>query len=84
MARQAIRFDGVRELSVDEIEQVNGGWIWAVVGAVGGGLLATSDALSDDGKIDGGEALGIAGATLTGAVGGRAVDLGARAIRKLL
>jgi hypothetical protein len=66
----------------DHMNAIIDGWFWAAVGAVGCGLMAAGDALSDDGKIDGGEVLVIAVSMLLGAVGGRAVDVAARAVGK--
>lgn len=71
----------IRELAPREIDAVSGGWVWVAAGAVGGALQGVREGLSDDGKIDGGEALGIVGDALMGAIGGRAVELGGRAIR---
>lgn len=72
----------MRELDLLEIDEVNGAWVWAAVGAAAGFLSSTGAALQD-GNISGADALSIAGATLTGAVGGRAVGLAAKGLKLL-
>lgn len=60
-----------RELDAREIDDVAGGF-WPVVGAIGGGAVAYSEA-NQDGYVSANELIGIAGNAALGAVGGAAV-----------
>ncbi|MGX6646433.1 hypothetical protein ACWCOP_00650 [Maricaulaceae bacterium MS644] len=78
MTAMVQEFDGVRELSMAEVDAVAGaapplGAAVAIGGGVVGGATAGAMAYSEansDGQITGSEALGVAGATVVGAGAG--------------
>ncbi|MFN7398415.1 MAG: hypothetical protein ACK5SX_04960 [Sandaracinobacter sp.] len=75
----------MRELTMDEIGNVSGGWIWPVFGAVSGDLDAYGD-YNQDGHMSTSDWIGVAGRAGLGALGGglagKVIGKGAGAIGK--